>query len=233
MAQHRFLLLDRSKPRLPARRPDRTGIVVEYTAEFVVAENDYHSRGVIAIKICEDPWFHISRDEVREAVGAWLGVPRCDLEVEYFPAKGFHVLLPTPAIRDRVLSLNTGLTIGQAKLQLLPWTSMASTELVKLPFKVCLCIEGIPSHTRQAPVIHQLLPKDAQFECIDYTYRDDNEVNCCCVIVWSQNPDNIPKEVTLQLEELQDRSPVTWHFAEPAASDFGRPREGPDVWCRL
>jgi hypothetical protein len=183
--------------------------VAEYNAELVAAENDYHSRGVIAIKICEDPWFHISCDEVRQAVGAWLGVPRCDLEVEYFLAKGFLVLLSTSAICNRMMSLNTGLTIGQAKLQHLPWLCMVGAEPVNLPFKICLCIEGIPSHVRQAPVIRQLLPKDAQFECIDYTYRNDNEANFCCVIVWSQDPDNIPKEVALQLEELQDRPPVT------------------------
>jgi hypothetical protein len=32
--------------------------------------------------------------------------------------------------------------------------------------------------------------------------------------VWSRNPDNIPKEVALCLEELQDRPLVPWHFAE-------------------
>jgi hypothetical protein len=42
--------------------------VVEYTTELVAVENSYHSWGVIAIKIYGDPWFHVSCDEVREAV---------------------------------------------------------------------------------------------------------------------------------------------------------------------
>jgi hypothetical protein len=66
---------------------------------------------VIAFKTCGDPWFHFSRDEVREAVGAWLGIPCRDIEVKFFSAKGFLVLLPTPTIHDKALSLNIGLAI--------------------------------------------------------------------------------------------------------------------------
>jgi hypothetical protein len=68
MVPHRFLLHDRTKPGLPVQRPSRAQIVVEYTTELVAVENSYHSWGVIAIKIYGDPWFHVSCDEVREAV---------------------------------------------------------------------------------------------------------------------------------------------------------------------
>jgi hypothetical protein len=95
---------------------------------------------------------------------------------------------------------------------------MVGVEPVKLPFKVRLCIEGVPNHASQAPIIHKLLPKDASqapiihkllpkdalLECIDCTYRSDNKENCCYIIVWPRNPDNIPKEAALQLQELQD-----------------------------
>jgi hypothetical protein len=87
---------------------------------------------------------------------------------------------------------------------------MAGAEPVKLSFKVHLSIEGVPNHARQAPIIHKLLPKDV-FECINYAYRSDNEANCCYIIVWLQNPDNIPNEAALQLEELHDQSSVPWH----------------------
>jgi hypothetical protein len=193
----------------------------------MVTEHDYHSRGVIAIKVCEDPWFHVSRDEVYEAMGAWLGVPCHDIDVEFFPTKGFLVLLPTSAPCDKALSSNTGLTIRQAKLQLLSWTRMAGAEPVKLPFKVHLCIEGVPNNARQASVIRKLLPNDSLFECIDYGYRSDNEANCCCVFVWSRNPDTIPKEAALCLEELHGRTPASCHFAEPEAGDLARPHACP------
>jgi hypothetical protein len=104
MVTHRFLHHERAQPGLPEQRPDRAEVVVEYLAELMAAEHDYHSRGVIAIKVCEDPWFHVSRDEVCKAMGAWLGVPCRDIDVEFFPTKGFLVLLPTTAIRDKALS---------------------------------------------------------------------------------------------------------------------------------
>jgi hypothetical protein len=72
---------------------------------------------------------------------------------------------------------------------------MAGPKLVKLPFKVRLCVEEIPHHAHQAATIHKLLPQDTLLECIDYTYHSDNEVNCCCAIVWSCNPNKIPKKL--------------------------------------
>jgi hypothetical protein len=45
--------------------------------------------------------------------------------------------------------------------------------------------------------------------------------------VWSRNPNNIPKEAALCLEELQDRPPVPWHFAEVEVDELGHPRIDP------
>jgi hypothetical protein len=67
---------------------------------MVAMENDYHARGVIAFSISDDPWAHISREAVQEAVGQCLGMPHRDIEVEFFPSKGFLVLLPTPVVCD-------------------------------------------------------------------------------------------------------------------------------------
>jgi hypothetical protein len=114
--------------------------------EMVATENDYHSRGMIAIKVCDDPWFHLMRDDVGEAFRKWLGIPQRDIEVDFFLGKGFLVLMPSPSHRDSIISANTGISIGQAKLQLLPWARMARAESIDLPFKVRLCIEGIPHH---------------------------------------------------------------------------------------
>jgi hypothetical protein len=218
---HRLALHDRGKPGLASNRADRVEAVAEYSTNMLGAENDLHARGIIAIKICEDP----SRDAVGEAFGRWLGVPRRDVEVDLYPNKGFLVLPPSPSVRDHALSANTGFTVGQAKLLLLPWTRFAGAEAIKLPFKVRLCIEGVPHHARRPSTIRQLLPQDALFECIDYNPRNGNEAHCCCVTVWSRNPDNITKEVTLCLEELPGCPAEAWHFAD--ISDGRRPRAGP------
>jgi hypothetical protein len=88
-----------------------------------------------------------------------------------------------------------------------------------MPFKVRICIEGIPRHARQPSTICNLLPQDALFEGMDSSHRSDNEANCCCVMVWSRNPDNILKEGGLRLEELSDRPTAAWHFCQPGGGD--------------
>jgi hypothetical protein len=109
----------------------------------------YHSCGLIAVAICEDPWYRITRDAVQEAVGRRLEIPQGDVVVDFFPPQGFLLLLPEPGLRDRALSSNGGLAVGRAKLQLLPWMRKAGAEAAKLPFRVRLCIEGLPPHARR------------------------------------------------------------------------------------
>lgn len=90
-------------------------------------------------------------------MGKWLGIPHRDIGVEFCPPKGFLLLLPSPAIRDRALSSNAGVAVGRAKLQ----TRLAGAETAKLSFKVRLCVEGVPHHARQLSTLRQLLfPKD-------------------------------------------------------------------------
>jgi hypothetical protein len=199
---HRSAMQDRSKPGLPSRRADLYEACATYSAEMVAAENDYHARGVIAIKVRDDPWSHLTRDAVGEAFGAWLAVPKRDIEVDFYLGKGFLVLLPSPGHRDRILSANVGLAVGQAKLQLLPWTRLAGADNIKLPFKIRLCIEGIPHHVRQPSTIRQLLPQGTLFESIDHHHRSDSDAQCCCVLVLSY-------EVIVHIDHIVDYRPPT------------------------
>jgi hypothetical protein len=132
-----------------------------------------------------------------------MGIPRRDIEVDFFPPKGFLLLLPSPDLRDRGLSCNDGFSIGRAKLQLLPWTRLVGAEAAKLAFKVPLCVEGVPHHAQQQAAIKQLLPRGSLFEGLNSHFRSDKEAACCCVSVWSRNPDEFALAVILRLEELQ------------------------------
>jgi hypothetical protein len=58
--------------------------------------------------------------------------------VDFFPPKGFLLLLPSPNLRDQALSCNDDVSIGHAKLQLLPWALLVGAEAAKLSFKVRL-----------------------------------------------------------------------------------------------
>jgi hypothetical protein len=112
MPPHYFALHDHAKPGLPSERVDRAEACVAYSAEMVPTKNDYHSHGVIAIKVWDDPWCHLTRDDVGEAFGKWLGIPQRDIEVEFFLGKGFLVLMPSPSHRNSILSANISIFIG-------------------------------------------------------------------------------------------------------------------------
>jgi hypothetical protein len=49
-----------SKPGSPSSRVDRVEACVACTPAMVEAENVYHSRGLIAIALCDDPWYRVS-----------------------------------------------------------------------------------------------------------------------------------------------------------------------------
>jgi hypothetical protein len=82
MAPHRFVLPAGSRPGSPSSRAERIEPCVAYTPAMVATENEYHARGLIAISICEDPWFRVTRDAVQDVVGRWLEIPRCDVGVD-------------------------------------------------------------------------------------------------------------------------------------------------------
>jgi hypothetical protein len=63
-----LVLRSRGRPGSPSRRAGRTDFVAECSAEMVATENELHSCAVIAIAVYDDPWYHLTRDAVQEAV---------------------------------------------------------------------------------------------------------------------------------------------------------------------
>jgi hypothetical protein len=111
MSPHRVLLLDHARLGTPSWHPDRIEGCVEFTTEVAEIENIYHSHTGIAVKLCDDPWFHLTCDAVHEVIGVWLGIQHYDIEVEFYPTKGFIVLLPLAGAHDNVLVMANSITI--------------------------------------------------------------------------------------------------------------------------
>jgi hypothetical protein len=213
---------DRPRPSSPSRRLDKVEVCVPFTPAMLAMENTFHSRGLIAIVIYDDPWYRVTRDAVRTASSKRLNIPIGDIDITFYPLGGFLLLLPTPNHHGRVLSSNDSITVGHAKLQLLPWTRMAGANAVKLLFKVQLCIEGIPRHAHQEASVKWLLQQGTLFERFNDSHRNDGDASYCCVLIWSRDPDQLTKEGSLLVEELHDRPQAAWDFADPAAAILQR-----------
>jgi hypothetical protein len=74
MTPHRIIDVGRGRRGSPSKRVDRVATTAPYSTNMLATENEYHARGLIAIMVCEDPWLHLSRDEVQEAATSWLQV---------------------------------------------------------------------------------------------------------------------------------------------------------------
>jgi hypothetical protein len=112
MESHRFVPIVPSRPASPSKRAKRVDACVELSPNMLATENTYHSHGLIAISICNDPWYRINRNGVQATVGRRQEILQGDVVVDFFPPQGFLLLLPEPGLRDRALSSNDGLVIG-------------------------------------------------------------------------------------------------------------------------
>jgi hypothetical protein len=116
MLHHHIAIGDQGRPSSPSKHADRISTCAAFSTNMVAVENAYHSRGLITIMVCDDPWLRVSRDSVREAAAGTLEIPCHDVGVKVYPSSGFLLLLPLPELRDHLLACNGGLTVGHAKL---------------------------------------------------------------------------------------------------------------------
>jgi hypothetical protein len=60
------------------------------------------------------------------------------------------------------------------------FSPIVNAKATKLPFKVRLCLEGVPLHTRQVATIYQLLPQGSLLEAINHDYRNQAHWEMSC-----------------------------------------------------
>jgi hypothetical protein len=59
--------------------------------EMLATENDYHSRGLIAVAVCDDPWYRVMRSE-RLPGGGWTFIS--ETWASTFAPKGVSTAAP-------------------------------------------------------------------------------------------------------------------------------------------
>jgi hypothetical protein len=75
-----------------------------------------------ACHVCNDPWLHVTRDMVREAVGQWLGIPWADVDVKFFLRKGFCYCFLHQASKTALSPLTRALASSKPSCSFLSWT---------------------------------------------------------------------------------------------------------------
>ena len=92
------------------------------------------------------------------------------------------------------------LSAGHTRLHLMPWTrQFGATAASKLPYRVRVCIEGIPEHAAHIEVLSKLFPPNAIIDELDTVKNSEDEVACVWVWLSVADPDSIAVEGRLSL----------------------------------
>lgn len=154
----------------------------------------------VSVDVCRSA----TRADVNAAIEAQLLIPSSEMEVSLFPPAGFVIVFSDSRLRDHAMDYHHGVDLVGAKLHFRPWSCMVNAAAANLSYKVRLCIEGVPLHARQPYTVKQLFHPDTLVECIDRPCSD-RESACCCVKLWTSNPDGFALEGGLNLHESVHR----------------------------
>jgi len=144
-----------------------------------------------------------------------LRIPEHSLQVSKLRFATFLVRFEAQAQRNAALGREV-LVVGRTRLHLMPWTRQFGASACRLFYRVRVCIEGVPPHAEQMEVVSQLFDRRTFVECVDHEKASEDERACFCIWVRTGDPDAIPRDGTLQLEEPPE-------FAEEVLGGFGDP----------
>lgn len=183
------------------------------TPALVADEAKFNRCAAIGVYVSSGACTSVDTVEVRAAIEDQLLIPSSEMEVSLY-TNGFLVLFSDGRLRDHALDCQNGIDLGGARLFFRPWLRMANSTASRLLFKMRLCIEGVPPHARQPETLKQLFDPNTLIECIDAPLSD-KETACCCVQLWTSDPDGFALEGILNVDEPMERGGRRWSWNEP------------------
>ncbi|KAG2535827.1 hypothetical protein PVAP13_9NG134546 [Panicum virgatum] len=123
------------------------------------AERDVSLHALIAVQL--DARVRLTCEQVRRDVLRQLHIPEHLMGVTKMKDATFLLRFVQPAQRNAALVRGL-LAAGRTRLHLMPWTrQFGATAASKLPYRVRVCIEGIPEHAAHIEVLSKLFPPNA------------------------------------------------------------------------
>ncbi|RLN41028.1 hypothetical protein C2845_PM01G29020 [Panicum miliaceum] len=136
----------------------------------------------------------------RRTTAALPGVRIDDIIVRPFYPENLIIVCPTQALRDAVLSTGA-VPVGGTRLVFRPWTRLAHAASSSLLFKAVLELEGIPPHAWSMDTASNMLTDCCWIERIDSVTVDKTDTSKFRLTAWTNNPNRIPTDVPLSIEE--------------------------------
>ncbi|RLM75502.1 hypothetical protein C2845_PM15G25150 [Panicum miliaceum] len=207
-------------PGEPEQRPAKVTACAGRTAAIREAEREATLHALIGVQL--GARVRLSCDEVRREALQQLRLPEHLLFVTMLKEATFLLRFEQPAHRTAALGRGM-LAAGRTHLHLMPWSRQYSASAAsKLPYRVRVCVEGVPEHAAQVEVLSKLFPPTAIIDEIDTVKNSKAETACVCSWVSVDDPDGIAVEGILKIEEPMELSEEQ-HF-ECSGNMESRPR---------
>nr|TKW26021.1 hypothetical protein SEVIR_3G159000v2 [Setaria viridis] len=192
------------------RRPDHVTLCVPCSTVVREEERQLSLMALIGVQV--DARAKLSSEAVRRDALQQLCIPTHELGVKRLTASTFLLHFATPKQSTAVLCLR-GLAAGQTALRLMPWTHQVSASAAKLMYRA------------RIETIAKLFNAPTFIEGIDNEHEIEQERDCLCLWVWTDNPDGLAKMVSLQVAEpLSFSDEYYWKMGE---FDLPTSRSGP------
>jgi hypothetical protein len=121
-------------------------------------------------------------------------------------------LLQFANLEDRraALMIQGALKLGSVSFLLMPWSRLRRATASSLPFKVRVCLEGVPDHAWDIESVKPLFAGVGLIDSIDDLEMAEQETACLRLWVWMEDVNALATRGVLKLEEpVEVDSPLT------------------------
>jgi len=188
-------------PGEPERRPNGVVACVRRSPAMREAERDFMIHTLVAVQM--DASARLSCEAVKQGASNQLRLPEHLLQVSKLRPATYLLRFETRQQRNAALGREL-LVFGRSRLHLMPWTRQFGASASNMFYRARVCIEGVPPHAEQIEVVRQLFDRRTFVQSVDHEKATEDEKACFCVWVACGDPDSIPRDGTLQVEELPE-----------------------------
>jgi hypothetical protein len=190
-----------------AGRGDIVNAVAARTAVVASADRRLSLHGLVAVVGTMQPAMGVG--VVAELFAARFGEPPSRVEATVHAPGEFLLYFADPATRRAALAVQGPVVMGGASFLLTPWDRLRGAMPAILPYKVRVCIEGVPEHARDTTSVAPIFAGSALIDGVDEMVQCDQETACFCLWIWMENVDRLATRGVLKLEEpVEIESPL-------------------------
>jgi hypothetical protein len=123
----------------------------------------------------------------------------------------FLLFFTDPVKAKEAQTYSGKLVLGGTSFLLRPWSRLRRALTASLPYKVRVCLEGVPEHAHDIVSVTPLFAGEAMVDYFDDMIWSEKESGCVRIWLWMEDVDKLARRATLMLEEPMVDGPAVAH----------------------